>query len=56
VASRLSSAATTSFTNLYVVGDWRRTRFSGGCFESAIDSGMFAAQAISGIPAQVKTS
>ena len=56
VASRLSPAATATFTNLYVVGDWTRTRFSGGCFESAVESGMLAAQAISGIPAQIKTS
>jgi hypothetical protein len=39
-----------------VVGDWTRTRFSGGCFESAIESGMLAARAISGVPAQIKTS
>jgi uncharacterized protein with NAD-binding domain and iron-sulfur cluster len=56
VASRLSPAATASFTNLYVVGDWTRTRFSGGCLESAIESGMLAARAISGIPPQIKTS
>jgi len=55
VASRLSPAATASFTNLYVVGDWTRTRFSGGCFESAIESGMLAARAISGVPSEIKT-
>jgi len=47
VASRFSSAHTADFANLYVVGDWTRTRFSGGCFESAIESGMLASQAIS---------
>jgi hypothetical protein len=56
VASRFSPAATASFTNLYAVGDWTLTRYSGGCFESAVESGMLASQAISGIPAQIKTS
>ncbi len=56
VASRLSSAAAAGFSNLYVVGDWTRTRFSGGCFESAVESGMLASQAISGIPAMIKTT
>jgi uncharacterized protein with NAD-binding domain and iron-sulfur cluster len=56
VASRLSPAATAGFSNLYVVGDWTRTRFSGGCFESAVESAMLASQAISGIPAQIKTT
>lgn len=36
------------FGNLYLAGDWTLTRFSGGCFESAIESGMLAAAAISG--------
>ena len=35
------------FGNLYLAGDWTLTRFSGGCFESAIESGMLAAAAIS---------
>lgn len=56
VANRLSPASTANFSNLYVVGDWTLTRFSGGCFESAIESAMLAAQAISGIPALIKTS
>jgi uncharacterized protein with NAD-binding domain and iron-sulfur cluster len=56
VASRLSPAATAGFSNLYVVGDWTRTRYSGGCFESAVESAMLASQAISGIPAEIKTT
>jgi uncharacterized protein with NAD-binding domain and iron-sulfur cluster len=50
VASRLSSSRTAGFDNLYVVGDWTRTRFSGGCFESAVESAMLAANAIGGFP------
>lgn len=34
------------FDNLYVAGDWTLTRYSGGCFESAIESGRRAAAAI----------
>ena len=34
------------FGNLYVAGDWTLTRFSGGCFESAVESGRRAATAI----------
>jgi uncharacterized protein with NAD-binding domain and iron-sulfur cluster len=56
VASRLSPAATAGFSNLYVVGDWTLTRFSGGCFESAVESAMLASQAISGIPTEIKTT
>jgi uncharacterized protein with NAD-binding domain and iron-sulfur cluster len=47
VQYRLSPAAG-MFSNLYLAGDWTLTRFSGGCFESAIESGMLAAAAISG--------
>jgi uncharacterized protein with NAD-binding domain and iron-sulfur cluster len=43
----------TSFSNLYVAGDWTRTRFSGGCFESAIESGMLAARSICGMPTRI---
>lgn len=32
--------------NIYVAGDWTLTRYSGGCFESAIESGRRAAAAI----------
>ena len=56
VSSRFSPASTAGYSNLYTVGDWTRTRFSGGCFESAIESGMLASQAISGIPALIKTT
>lgn len=36
------------FGNLYLAGDWTLTRYSGGCFESAIESGWRAAGAIDG--------
>jgi uncharacterized protein with NAD-binding domain and iron-sulfur cluster len=55
VATRLSSAGVAGFTNLYVVGDWTKTRWSGGCLESAVESAMLASRAISGIPGQVYT-
>lgn len=35
------------FGNLYVAGDWTKTRFSGGCVESAFESGLRVAGAIS---------
>ena len=56
VASRLNPGAAAGFSNLYVVGDWTRTRFSGGCFESAVESAMLASRAISGFPQAIKTS
>jgi uncharacterized protein with NAD-binding domain and iron-sulfur cluster len=56
VSSRFSSEQTAGFANLYVVGDWTRTRFSGGCFESAIESGMLASRAISNVPTLIKTT
>ncbi|HZR02136.1 MAG TPA: FAD-dependent oxidoreductase [Burkholderiales bacterium] len=34
------------FDNLFVCGDWVRTRFSGGCVESAFESGFRAADAV----------
>lgn len=37
------------FANLYLAGDWTRTMVSGGCFENAVQSGMMAAEAISGV-------
>ncbi len=33
VASRFNPGNTAGFANLYVIGDWTKTRFSGGCFE-----------------------
>jgi uncharacterized protein with NAD-binding domain and iron-sulfur cluster len=55
VARRFVSSETAAgFANLYVVGDWTRTRFSGGCFESAIESAMLAANAISGFPTEIQ--
>jgi uncharacterized protein with NAD-binding domain and iron-sulfur cluster len=44
------SPRTPVFGNLYLAGDWTLTRFSGGCFESAIESGVLAASAIAGGP------
>ena len=41
------------FSNLYLAGDWTLTRYSSGCVEAAIESGMLASQALSGIPASV---
>jgi uncharacterized protein with NAD-binding domain and iron-sulfur cluster len=45
VKYRLSSSRSL-FGNLYVAGDWTLTRFSGGCLESAMESGVLAAAAI----------
>jgi uncharacterized protein with NAD-binding domain and iron-sulfur cluster len=41
------------FANLYLAGDWTRTQVCGGCFENAIQSGMLAAEAISGVNLRV---
>ena len=35
VASRFNPGSSAGFANLYVIGDWTKTRFSGGCFESS---------------------
>jgi uncharacterized protein with NAD-binding domain and iron-sulfur cluster len=56
VASRFDPAQPAGFNNLYVVGDWTRTRFSGGCFESALESAMLASRGISGHPRIIKTA
>jgi hypothetical protein len=56
VSSRLDPAATAGFSNLYAIGDWTLTRFSGGCFESAIESAMLASRGISTFPPFIKTS
>jgi hypothetical protein len=56
VSSRLNPAAPAGFSNLYAVGDWTLTRFSGGCFESAIESAMLASRGISNFPPFIKTS
>jgi uncharacterized protein with NAD-binding domain and iron-sulfur cluster len=56
VVSRFDPEQPAGFRNLYVVGDWTRTRFSGGCFESAIESAMLAARGISGFPQNIKTA
>jgi len=50
VSRRFDPGQTAGFANLYIVGDWTKTRFSGGCFESAVESAMLAASAIGGFP------
>ena len=55
VSARFSPATPAGFSNLYTIGDWTKTRFSGGCFESAIESAMLASRAISGFPLVIKT-
>lgn len=56
VASRFDPSVPAGLSNLYVIGDWTKTRFSGGCFESAVESAMLAARGISGFPPSVKTA
>jgi len=46
---RLASDARV-YDNLFLAGDWTRTRFCGGCVENAVQSGLAAARAISGRP------
>ena len=41
------------FENVYLAGDWTKTRYSSGCVESAVESGMLAARAIGGEPAYI---
>jgi uncharacterized protein with NAD-binding domain and iron-sulfur cluster len=41
------------YGNLYLAGDWTTTRYSSGCVESAVESGMLAAQAIGGYPEKI---
>ncbi len=41
------------FENLVLAGDWTATSLSAGCAEAAIESGMLAAQALSGFPKQI---
>ncbi len=38
------------YDNLFLAGDWTKTRFCGGCVENAVQSGLAAARAISGRP------
>lgn len=49
VQHRLDAGAS-GFANLYLAGDWVRTRMNSGCVEGAVEGGMRAAQAISGFP------
>ena len=55
VGSRLDPEQPAGLSNFYAIGDWTRTRFSGGCFESAIESGMLVSRGISGFPHDIKT-
>ncbi|MEN8375308.1 MAG: FAD-dependent oxidoreductase [Gemmatimonadota bacterium] len=41
------------FPNLFLAGDWTRTRLNAGSVEAAIESGMLAARAISGYPKKI---
>jgi uncharacterized protein with NAD-binding domain and iron-sulfur cluster len=52
VRYRLSPAQPV-FGNVYLAGDWTATRYSSGCVESAVESGMLAARAIGGEPARI---
>lgn len=56
VGSRFDPGEPAELSNFYAIGDWTKTRFSGGCFESAVESGMLASRAISGVPAKIKTA
>lgn len=56
VAARLAPEKPAGLCNFYAIGDWTKTRFSGGCFESAIESAMLVSRGISGFPQQIKTS
>ncbi len=38
------------FGNLFLAGDWTRTRYNSGCVEAAVDSGLRAAAAIDAYP------
>ncbi|MDR6624316.1 FAD-dependent oxidoreductase [Caulobacter segnis] len=38
----------TPYANLTLAGDWTRMRFSGGCVENAVESGLIAARRVSG--------
>jgi uncharacterized protein with NAD-binding domain and iron-sulfur cluster len=51
-AARLPSAGT-GYRNLVMAGDWTRTALGAGCVEAAVMSGMHAARALCGTPAQI---
>jgi len=52
VRYRLAPGSRT-YSNLYLAGDWTLTRYSSGCVEAAVESGMLAAQAIGGEPVRI---
>jgi uncharacterized protein with NAD-binding domain and iron-sulfur cluster len=41
------------FANLFLAGDWTRTRLNAGCVEAAIESGLRAARAMSGAAIEI---
>ena len=41
------------FENLYLTGDWTKTRLNLGCIEATVMSGMQVSQAISGYPTKI---
>lgn len=43
----------TGFSNLFLAGDWTVSSVNGGCVEAAVESGMAAARAICGVPANI---
>lgn len=47
IGARLDAAGS-GLSNLYLAGDWTRTRLNGGCVEAAVESGKNAAEAICG--------
>jgi hypothetical protein len=51
-SARLPSAGT-GYRNLVMAGDWTRTAIGAGCVEAAVMSGMHAARALCGTPAQI---
>jgi uncharacterized protein with NAD-binding domain and iron-sulfur cluster len=52
VQYRLAPGSRT-YANLFLAGDWTTSRYSSGCVEAAVESGMLAAQAIGGEPASI---
>lgn len=47
------AADQSGFNNLFLAGDWTRTKINGGSIEAAVESGMQAARAIGGQPLDI---